>query len=63
MVATICTQNPTPLTIGLKKDRNSTFSEQRHDAYLIKGNYECSNMVANILPADPPPDTGDGVNR
>ena len=44
-----------PLTIGVKKDRNSTFSEQCHVAYLIKGNYECSNMVANILPADPPP--------
>ena len=29
--------------------------EHGHVAYQIKGNQECSNMVANILPADPPP--------
>ena len=34
---------------------NSTFLEYGHDAYQIKGNHECSNKVANILPADPPP--------
>ena len=40
-----------------------TFSEHVHVAYQIKGNHECSNMVANILPAvPPPPDPGDGVN-
>ena len=33
--------------------QNSTFSEHGHVAYEIKGNHECSNMVANILPADP----------
>ena len=32
----------------------STFSEHGHVAYQIKGNHECSNMVANILQADPP---------
>ena len=37
------------------KDQNSTFSEHGHVAYQIKDNHECSNMVANILPADPPP--------
>ena len=35
--------------------KNSTFSEQCHVAYQIKENHECSNMVANILQADPRP--------
>ena len=43
-----------PLTLGIKR-LNSTFSEQCHVAYKTKGNHECSNMVANILPADPLP--------
>ena len=30
-------------------------SDDGHIAYKIKGNHECSNMVANILPAAPPP--------
>ena len=33
----------------------ATFSEHGHVAYQIKGNHEFSNMVANILHADPPP--------
>ena len=37
------------------KGQNSTFSEHGHVAYQIEENHECSNMVANILPADPPP--------
>ena len=44
---------PYPLTMG-SKGQNSTFSEHGHVAYQIKDNYECSNMVANILPKDPP---------
>ena len=41
----------------------STFSGQGHVAYQIKGNHKCSNMVAIILLADPPPhpDPGDKV--
>ena len=35
--------------------QKSTFSEHDHVAYQIKGNHECSNMVANILHSDPPP--------
>ena len=31
------------------------FSEHGHVAYQIKENQECTNMVANILPADPLP--------
>ena len=31
------------------------FSEHGHVAYQDKGNHVCSNMVANILPADPSP--------
>ena len=42
------------------KGQNSTFSEYGHVAYHIKGNDACSNMVANILPADPP-NPGGGV--
>ena len=40
------------------KGQNSTFSEHGHVAYQIKGNHGYSNMVANIMPADPPPDPG-----
>ena len=39
---------------------NSTFSENGHVAYQIKGNHKWSNMVANIWPTDPSP--GPGVN-
>ena len=41
------------------------FSEHGHAAYQIKGNHECNNMVANILPADPhaPSDRGGGAKR
>ena len=35
--------------------QNSTFSEHGHVAYQIKEHHKCSNMVANTLPADPPP--------
>ena len=43
--------------------RNSTFSEHSHVAYQIKENQECSNMGANITPADTPADPGDWANR
>ena len=49
--------------IGLK-GQNSFFSENGQVAHQIKGNQECSNMVANILPADPlPHDPGAWVKR
>ena len=44
---------PPPPTLEVKR-LNSTFSEHGHIAYKIKGNHECSNMVANILPVAPP---------
>ena len=34
--------------------QNAIFSEHGHVAYQIKGNQECSTMVANILTTDPP---------
>ena len=34
--------------------QNSTFPEYVNVAYQINENQECSNMVANILPADLP---------
>ena len=37
------------------KGQIATFSEHCHVAYQIKGDQVCSNMVENILPADPPP--------
>ena len=37
---------PSP-TLGVKNSK-LTLSEQCHVAYQIKGNLECSNMVANI---------------
>ena len=46
-------------------DQNSTLSEHGQVAYQIKKNQECSNMVATILPADPPPppDPVEGIYR
>ena len=47
-----------PRDLGMgSKVQNSTFSEHGHVAYQIKENHECSNMVPNILPADPYPTT------
>ena len=46
--------------------QNSTFTEHGHVAYQIKENHDCSNIVANILPADPlsaPPPSADPVVR
>ena len=43
-------QKPPPQGPGAQ---NSTFSKHGHVVYRIKGNNECSNMVANILHADP----------
>ena len=46
------------LTLRLgSKGHNSTFSEHVPVAYQNKGNHKHSNMVANILPAYPPPPT------
>ena len=45
------------------KQNKTTLSEHGHVAYQIKENHECSNMVANILPTDPPPLGMDGVSR
>ena len=48
--------NPHPLTLRMGSiGQTSTFSEHGHVVYQIKGNHECSNMVANIFPADPYP--------
>ena len=43
-------QTPTPLP-----KVKIPLSEYSHVAYQIKGNQECSNIVANILPAAPSP--------
>ena len=45
-----------------QKGQNSFCSEYGHVAYQIKGNGACSNMVANILHADPPRPWGWGQN-
>ena len=45
---------PPPPTLGMgSKGQNSIFSEHCHVPYQIIENHECSNMVANILLADP----------
>ena len=36
------------------KSQNSAFSEHGHDVHQIKGNHDCSNMEADIFPAEPP---------
>ena len=54
---------PTPLALWMGSvGKKSVFSVHGHVTYQIKENHECSNMVANILPADTL-DPGDGVNR
>ena len=44
---------PLPPDHGVKRSKFN-FLEHGHVAYQIKDNHECSNMVANILPTDPP---------
>ena len=44
------------------KGQNSTFLEHGHVVYQIKC-HECSNMVASILPADPPPNPCGGGDQ
>ena len=47
---------PRPSDPGGQKVKIQLFSEHGHIAYKIKGNHECSNMVAIILPTAPPTD-------
>ena len=49
--------HPIPLNLGWVQKVNSTFSEYGHLAYIIKEFHKCSNVVANIMPNDPPPPT------
>ena len=42
-------------TLGWGQMSKLTFSKHGHVAYQIKWNHECSHMVVNISPADPPP--------
>ena len=53
MVANILPAAPPPSPDPRVKGSNLTFAEHDHVACQIKGNRECSNMVANILPAAP----------
>ena len=52
MVAKLYPQTDLTLEVS-SRAQNSTISEYGHVSYQIKGNHEISNMVANILPADP----------
>ena len=53
--------DPLPPTLGMAPvGRNSTFPQHGHVAYQTKDNQDCSTMVANILPEDPPADPRDG---
>ena len=57
------THRPLPLTLRVgSKVQNSVFSEYGNVAYQIKWNHKYCNMVANILPADPPPRGSKGLN-
>ena len=44
-----------------QKLKKSTSSEHGHVAYEIKWTHKCSNMVASVLPAEPPPDPVGGL--
>ena len=50
-----CRPPPSPDPGVRSKGQNPTFSAYGHGAYQIKWNHKCSNMVGNILPADPSP--------
>ena len=52
-----------PRPLGWPQVKNSTLLEYGQVAYQIKGNDTCSNLVANILPADTPSTPGMGVKR
>ena len=54
---TICLQNPTPSAGGGDGVKWSKFNflQNGHNAYQIKENQICSNMVAIILPTAPSP--------
>ena len=54
--------HPDPVEGTILNKATSVFSVHGHVTYQIKENHKCSNMVANILPADTL-DPGDGVNR
>ena len=59
-----CQHTPPPPTLRMgSMGQNSTFLEHGHVAYQIEGNHECSNIIANILPADAQPHPGDEVNK
>ena len=47
-------RRPLPDILTLLFGSKFNFSEHGHVAYQIEKNHECSNMVANILPADSP---------
>ena len=77
----LCKDEKTRRNIYLLLLKTSVWKEVRHFSVqciltettwlptLIKENHECSNVVANILPADPPnpptctPDPVDGISR
>ena len=46
--------------LGGLRGTEAIFSDYGHVAYQIKGNDACINMVANILPVNPSPDSGLG---
>ena len=57
-------RRPTDLGMGTIGQNSTFFSENVHVAYQIKGKYEYSKTLANILSADQPhPDPGEGFNR
>ena len=67
--STLSEHRDPPSTLGMGSGQNSAFTEH-HQVMLymkLKENQDCSNMLANILPADltypHPPDPGDGVSR
>ena len=70
MEANILLSNPYPTTLTTPDPGDwvtrslTTLSEHGNVTYQIKEYHKCSNMVANILLADPlTPNPGDGVSR
>ena len=64
MVSNILHAGPSHSTVGVNRSNKTFFQSMAMLHIKLKGNFECSNMVANIVPADPhTPESGRWVEK